>query len=378
MSPAIIALACVTPPHSATQDQAARFAIDAAGLTGEEARFAETIYRRSGVGHRASCLLDGSSDANDDLLQRFHSGGHEGRGPTTGERMTRYAADAAALAHRAAAAALAESTASGVTAADITHIVTVSCTGFATPGIDHALIDRLGLSRTVRRLHIGYMGCHGAINALAAARAIVLSEPRSRPARVLVACVELCSLHFQPTGRPDQVVANALFADGAAALVVTGRVDGLSPRPSITATGGCVLPDSADAMGWRIGDHGFEMTLGESVPSLIHTNLRPWLTSWLDSQAGGVSLATLVAQGLWAVHPGGPRVLSAAADALGLSAEAVRPSRDVLAAHGNMSSPTVLFILDRLRKQPRPRPQPALLLAFGPGLSVEAALLSNA
>jgi predicted naringenin-chalcone synthase len=284
--------------------------------------------------------------------------------------MARYAADATALAHRAAVAAIDESGRSGVSASDITHIVTVSCTGFTAPGIDHALIDRLGLGRTVRRLHIGYMGCHGAINALAAARAIVLSEPH---AHVLVVCVELCSLHFQPTGRPDQVVANALFADGAAAMVITADA-ARTPLARIASTGGCVFKDSADAMAWRIGDHGFEMTLGESVPRLIADYLRPWLAAWLDGQ--NQSLDELVDCGNWAIHPGGPRILDAVAASLGLCQESTRSSRHVLASYGNMSSPTVLFILDRFVRKGIGSSRPTVLVAFGPGLSVEAALLT--
>jgi predicted naringenin-chalcone synthase len=360
-TPAIVSLCCVTPRHSAGQAQAARFAISAGGLGGDAARFAEVIYRRSGVDRRASSLLDATTGEGEPLAQTFLS---NGAGPTTGERMVRYGADAVELACEAARGALAGQTGT------ITHLVTVSCTGFIAPGIDHALIERLGLDRTVRRLHVGYMGCHGAVNGLAAARAIVRSEPASR---VLLVCVEVCSLHFQASERHDQIVANALFADGAAAAVVAAG--GPASFGGVAATGGCVFPDSAGAMGWRIGDHGFEMTLAESVPRLIGEHLRPWLASWLDRE--GVSLKELVESGGWAVHPGGPRVLDAVASSLGLSEAAMRASRSVLADHGNMSSPTVLFILERLRRQAEVQ-KPTVLLAFGPGLSAEAALLAPA
>lgn len=373
MNPAIIALACATPPHSTGQSQAARFAIESGGLSADSARFAEVIYRRSGVQRRASCLLDSTTADTERVSQRFHPSATSGEAPTTGERMARYAVEAVELAFRASSAALSNAAHAGITPSDITHIVTVSCTGFTAPGIDHALIERLHLRRTVSRLHIGYMGCHGAINALAAARNIIRSEPN---ARVLVVCVELCSLHFQVSDRPDQIVANALFADGAVAMIITADTPPTStPLARIAATGGCVFNDSAEAMGWRIGDHGFEMTLGESVPRLIEGNLRPWLAAWLDSQ--GQSLTELIAHGDWAIHPGGPRVLDAVANSLGLSEEAMRPSREILAAHGNMSSPTVLFILDRIARQRKGNPRPAVLVAFGPGLSAEAALLTH-
>lgn len=362
--PSIVSLCCVTPRHSAGQREAARFAVEAGGLSGDSARFAEVIYRRSGVERRASCLLEATSAEGERLVQGFLTGGSGGLGPTTGERMARYGVEAVELACLAARGAL-----EGVGGAGgISHIVTVSCTGFAAPGIDHALIERLGLDRTVRRLHIGYMGCHGAVNGLAAARAIVRSEPASR---VLLVCVELCSLHFQASERPDQIVANALFADGAAAAVIAA-VDGPS-LGVIAGTGGCVFPSSSEAMGWKIGDHGFEMTLAESVPKLIGEHLRPWLAAWLDKE--GMSLSELVSSGAWAVHPGGPRVLDAVAASLGLNDEAMRASRSVLAEHGNMSSPTVLFIVERLKRDGNGAGQPTVVLAFGPGLSVEAALL---
>src|SRR5262249_17792845 len=132
-------------------------------------------------------------------------------------------------------------------------------------------------------------------------------------------------------------------------------------------SGACLIPDSEDAMGWTIGDHGFEMTLSKRVPALIASNLRPWLSGWLAEQ--NLCIDDIAS---WAIHPGGPRILDAAAESLGLPTEATRPSREVFAAHGNMSSPTVLFILEHLRTQRAPRP--CVALGFGPGLCAEAAL----
>ncbi|MFT3685039.1 MAG: type III polyketide synthase [Phycisphaerales bacterium] len=365
MKASILSLACVTPRARVTQQEAVAFAIDAGRLGGHARTFAETIYARSGIDSRASCIA-----GEDVLLAQLRASSERPRGATTSERMELYARFAGELAVEAGTNALQKAAKLGVRAPDITHVVTVSCTGFMAPGIDHALIERLKLAPTVRRLHVGYMGCHGAINALAAARAIVLSEPS---ARVLVTCVELCSLHFQVTDRPDRTVANALFADGAAACVVGAC--GEREQPAIAATGSCVAPNSSDAMSWRIGDHGFEMSLSESVPELIRQHLRPWLSAWLDGQ--GASLNELVSQGGWAIHPGGPRVLNAVADTLGLSTQAMRASRAVLAAHGNMSSPTVLFTLEQLLEVHVAPKEPIVMLAFGPGLSMEAALLTQ-
>src|SRR5205807_1380827 len=143
--------------------------------------------------------------------------------------------------------------------AEITHIITVTCTGFEAPGTDVALLAGLGLRPTTQRLQIGFMGCHGAINGLRAAQAITAADAR---ARVLLCAVELCSLHYRFNWEPERLVANALFADGAAAIVAGGEVDSPQGEPwRLKATGSCLIPNSQDAMSWRIGDHGFEMTL---------------------------------------------------------------------------------------------------------------------
>jgi predicted naringenin-chalcone synthase len=163
------------------------------------------------------------------------------------------------------------------------------------------------------------------------------------------------------------MVANALFADGAAAVVGSHDAAGPPTTWRLVASGSYVIPNSEDAMTWTIGDHNFEMTLSKQVPGLIARNLRPWLSTWLRELALDVNgIAS------WAVHPGGPRILTAVEEALALSRQSLADSKAVLAEYGNMSSPTLLFILDRLRRRRAPRP--CVALGFGPGLVVEAAL----
>jgi predicted naringenin-chalcone synthase len=367
MSLALLSIGTALPPTSVSQPDALRVARALCCRTAEHETWLPSMYNGTGIDTRnfaldaelVADLLNGTRHSGSMFLP---TGAADDRGPTTGRRMRHYAEHAPPLAVAAAADAVRRS---GLGAAELTHLVTVSCTGFIAPGLDLALIRALGLRPTVERTHVGYMGCHGALNGLRVARAFTGADPA---ARVLLCCVELCSLHYHYGWNPSKMVANALFADGAAAVV--GAPDQEAPADAwrVAATGSCLVPDSADAMTWTIGEHGFEMTLSKQVPGLIARHLRPWLETWLARE--GVALSAVRS---WAIHPGGPRILSAVEEALNLPREAAAASRAVFAGHGNMSSPTVLFILDRLGRQGAGRP--CVALAFGPGLTAEAALL---
>jgi predicted naringenin-chalcone synthase len=250
-------------------------------------------------------------------------------------------------------------------AESITHLVVVTCTGFYAPGIDVELIEELGLNRETERIQVGFMGCHGAINGLRVARGLIAADPA---ARVLMVCVELCSLHYQYGWDTDRVVSNAIFADGSAAVVLCGseQTDG----PELIATGSRLVEDSKEAMTWRIGDHGFEMTLSAEVPGLIEAKLHGFISDWLGKH--GLRIEDV---GGWDVHPGGPRILLAVENALGLPKESLTHSRTVLADHGNMSSATMLFIMRRFIDQAVPGPW--VMLGFGPGLEIEVALVRS-
>jgi len=366
MTFAILGIGTALPPAVISQPDALRIARALAHPTDEQATWLPSIYRGAGVAARHTALgnavmrdmLDGSAHTSSPYLP---TGAAVDHGPTTAQRMQHYAELAPPLAVQAAAAALGPS---GLKGADLTHLVTVSCTGFIAPGMDLALIRALGLPATVQRTHIGYMGCHGALNGLRVAQAFSAAE---REARVLLCAVELCTLHYHYGWDAQKVIANALFADGAAAVV--GVSDAAVPPEGgrVAATGSCLIPDSETAMSWTIGDHGFEMSLSKTVPRLIAVHLRPWLEGWLHQH--GVAVDQV---GSWAVHPGGPRILDAVEESLCLPRGATDVSRAVLAQHGNMSSPTILFILDRLRAAGAPRP--CVALGFGPGLMAEAIL----
>jgi prepilin-type processing-associated H-X9-DG protein len=212
------------------------------------------------------------------------------------------------------------------------------------------------------------MGCHGALNGLRVARAFVEADPN---ARVLLCAIELCTLHQQYGWNPDQIVANALFADGSAAAVCVPASEEHDSEEALSslASASMIVPETEDLMSWRIGDNGFQMGLSPRVPDVIRSTLRSWLNGWLATK--GVEMEQV---GQWAIHPGGPRILQACVEALEIEPDAIAASRAVLAEYGNMSSPTILFILDRLRRQGAPGPW--VLLAFGPGLTIEAALVA--
>lgn len=388
MSLTITGLGTAVPPRVAPQDEAAALSPLFCGADDRQARMLRVLYRKSAVETRHSVAVRGDQGT---LLERVPyfpvPRGPDDRGPSTAQRMTWYEQEAPALTVEAARRALEDA---GESPEAITHLVTVSCTGFFSPGVDAALIEELGISRAVERTHVGFMGCHGALNGLRAAGAYG-SDP---DARVLLCAVELCSLHFAYGWDPEMLVANTLFADGAAALVgrgspaatLPGGDPGSAPAGTHdTPTGGegedgapdgwrvvssasFHMPDSEEAMSWRIGDHGFRMTLSPQVPDAIRSHLGDWLAGWLADH--GLSVEEV---GSWAVHPGGPRILDAVEDVVGLERGGLEVPRAVLRTHGNMSSPTVLFILERLRAAGAPRP--CVALAFGPGLAVEGALI---
>jgi predicted naringenin-chalcone synthase len=388
MSLVILGMGTARPPAVIDQEAALGIARQLCCRTEEQASWLPAMYRGTGIVTRSLALgedvirdvIQGTRESGSVFLPRpAGHGDGEDAGPTTGQRLRHYADLAPPLAVEAARAAVERSR---VQPGDFTHLVTVSCTGFIAPGVDLALIAGLGLPLTVERTHVGYMGCHGALNGLRVAGAFAAVSPRTR---ILLCAVELCSLHYHYGWNPQKLIANALFGDGAAALVAGGREEapvgcgsgtGVPPVGhrsawALSATGSCLIPGSAQDMTWSVGDHGFEMTLSRKVPGLIATHLRPWLEGWLAGQ--GLTLAEVRS---WAVHPGGPRILSAVEESLGLPPAATSASRAVLAECGNMSSPTVLFILDRIRAQDSPpgSQRPCVALAFGPGVMAEAAL----
>ncbi len=364
MTAAILAIGTALPDAIIDKEDALLLARSLCNGTDEQETWLSAIYAGSGINTRRFCLgdqvvrdvIEGTNYSHSVFLPKNIPAY---RGPTTAQRMELYKLLAPPLAMQASRNALKQGS---IGNDEINHVVTVSCTGFMAPGIDEILIESLSLSRGVERTHIGYMGCHGAMNGLRVAKAYVDANPQ---ARVLLSTVELCCLHYYYGWDPQKIIANALFADGAAAVIVGPAI--AETNWKLSATGSCVFPDSRSAMTWNIGDHGFEMTLSKQVPAIINDSLRSWLKNWLCLH--GLSLEEVKS---WAVHPGGPRILNAVEEGLQLGINGLTTSREILADFGNMSSSTILFILDRMQKQKAPRP--CVALGFGPGLALEAAL----
>jgi alpha-pyrone synthase len=312
------------------------------------------MAQRSGIDHRWSVL-----DATGQALHE--SGGFYGdTWPSTARRMGIYGDAAPALAARAIKALSQQVAIDG-----ITHLVVASCTGFTAPGTDQRIAALLGLSPSVERLLIGYMGCYAAVVALRSARHIVRSQP---DARVLVVCVELSSLHLQNDPHIEPLLAMLQFGDGAAAALVTaeafvnGKAGGIALRQPFSTT----LPDSADLIRWNLGDHGFAMHLSGEVPGVLATALAD--PAMLPIPSRDVDL--------WAVHAGGRSILDAVARGLDLPADALDHSRAVLRAFGNMSSATLLFVLARMLAGEETGQ--GIALAFGPGLAAEGLTFERA
>jgi predicted naringenin-chalcone synthase len=360
---AILGIGTASPPKL-SQEQLLSLCADLSCQTPAQRQWLARVFLQSGIKTRSSVLA--KSDGEVDALRTFFpvSSDATDRGPTTARRMEAYGRYAPVLAHAAAKRAIDDAI---LDADAITHLITVSCTGFVAPGLDAALIASLGLSPGVRRLGVGFMGCHGAFNAMAAARDAVLANPK---AKVLVCCVELCTLHLAYGSDPGKMVANAIFADGAAAAVIGRQSTSGAAGWTLRDTSSFLIPGTSDAMTWTIGDHGFEMTLSPGVPRLIRDNLGDWCRAWLARH--GLEISDITG---WAIHPGGPKILAAAANAMELDESDLQYSRKVLSEHGNMSSTTVLFILEQMADSAG---GPCVAIGLGPGLMAEGILLDYA
>ena len=359
-APRLVSVSTALPAHTITQPEArafiARLFEDALGK--DPARLL-AVFDNSGIATRHACMP-----------LEWYAVPHD-----FGETNARYVEHALLLATTVARNALDRA---GLSARDVTHLMFVSSTGIATPSIDARLAATAGFARDVRRVPLWGLGCAGGAAGIARAADFARSRP---DAVVLMVALELCSLAFQPRDRDVRtIIASALFSDGAAAVVVTGAERAIAARGSagpvleIAASGSTLWPDTVDMMGWTVDAQGLHVVFSRDIPSFVRDEVRPDLEGFLERS--GVSLATL---DHIVAHPGGPKVLAAYSEALGLDPERFRHARAVLNACGNMSSPTCLFALEAALASGDIRPgDSALVAALGPGFASEYVLMRAA
>jgi alpha-pyrone synthase len=299
------------------------------------------LAKKAQIAHRYSFLQAGVGSESIDR-EGFYSLNHF---PSTRQRMQKYAQHALELAGAAVQPVLAT-----CEPASITHLIFTTCTGFSAPGVDLQIVRRVGLSPSVERTVIGFMGCCAAVNGLKAAKHIVAAQPA---AKVLMVNLELCTLHLQQDDHFESLLAFLQFADGCAASLISAEPTGLELRGFHCD----LVPDSEPLIQWNIGDHGFDMILSAEVPRVLRHKLSEMLT--LKNEFA-----------LWAVHPGGRSILDAVETALQLEPIKLRHSRTVLSEFGNMSSATLMFVLHRILLDPDAHGS-GMGMAFGPGLSLE-------
>ncbi len=343
--PKITALATAVPPRrfeqmSAYHDHLARF------LGGNP--MAERIFAGSAIAHRHA-VIDPETFFESNL--------------TTRERNDLYVLHANPLGEETLRRCLERS---ATRPEEIDYFFVISCTGFEIPGLDITLAKRIGMRPDVQRTCILGMGCYAAFPGINRAREAVLAFP---DAKVLVLAIELCSLHFQTDATDEIVVSSALFADGAAAFLLEGRSDG--PSIAIVDTLTRTQYDTLEHMAFRVTDHGFRMALSSYVPKLLGEEIETFADQLLERN--GLTRDQIA---FWAIHPGGKKILDHLQERLGLDDSKLRFSRDVMRDHGNMSSPTVLFVLEAIARSGEPKPGDfGVMMAFGPGLTMESCLV---
>ncbi len=367
MNSCISAIGTANPQYRTSQNDIYQFMVEAFDLDKNNASRLKLIYDNSGIEHRFSVLPDFGKESNEKLL--FDNSSDEKPVPGTGERMDQYQKEAAGVA--AAAAINCLKNFKEDISSKITHLITVSCTGMYAPGIDINLVEILGLDHSVERTCINFMGCYGALNALKTADYICRAQ---NDAKVLIVCIELCTLHFQKESTLDNWVANSLFSDGAAAALVENceHRTGTGNFLTLDTFYSEFIPAAKNEMGWYIGDKGFEMKLTSKVSKLILKYL-PAVAKKIIEKAG-IDASDVDS---YAIHPGGRKILEAAETALGFSRESNKYSYQVLRDYGNMSSASILFVLEKILMENSAGPKNILGCAFGPGLTVESMILKK-
>ncbi|MBP3045045.1 type III polyketide synthase [Arthrobacter jiangjiafuii] len=361
------------PPTVLVQTEAREVFSAQPGLTRLGQRLVRTCFDSAAIDTRRTALAELSLSYRTDNPLFFDPTSGNLLSPSTKVRNDIFAVEATKLFIESAQKAV--DACEGISPSDITHVITVSCTGFFNPGPDYKVVRALGLNPSVQRFHLGFMGCYAAFPAMRAAKSFCEADPE---AVVLVVSAELCSLHVRTSNNPDTIMGSSLFADGAAAAVITARdLPGNSPGIQLDHFETILTPVGEESMAWNIGDEGFEMVLGTYVPHIIDEHIVGALEPLLANEPAVASQPYRDIEH-WAIHPGGRSILDKVEAKLELTPEQLVPARDTLRNWGNMSSATVLFVLKHILDQPfRGGNERICSMAFGPGLTVETGLFTR-
>jgi predicted naringenin-chalcone synthase len=323
-------------------------------------RLIDMAASQSGITSRYLVIPDGSISTD----KRFYSDENGYLFPDTKCRMLEYEKWSKYLVKNAVDGVIKNT---GVNPAEIERLITVSCTGFFAPGFDHFIAEEFNLPRSVKRTHIGFMGCAASIIGFNNVLETLALENESN---VLLVSCEICSLHVQLEPTRDNILANMIFADGAAAALFSNSAE-LSKNNGLKLinTHSTLFSDSSEFMGWKIGNTGFEMILSSELPKIILGEAAPAVVKILDSM--GIKKERIK---YWALHPGGRAILDSLQKGLNLSDAEMEPSRNVLKNNGNLSSVSILFVLKELMNGNLEKDEFVCAIAFGPGLSMELAL----
>ena len=352
MNSSIVSIGLSNPGAPIPQAEIARFMQLAHQLDGQERRKLDFLYRKSGIDSRHSVLDDFQKEEVSDFTF-FPKNKELNPFPGTAARMQVFEEKGPELAEQAVRSALQQA---NVEAKSLTHLILISCTGMVAPGLELDLMRRLDIPSSVERYCIHFMGCYAAFTGLRLADQLVKANPQSR---VLVVSVELCTLHFQKEYTEDNLLANSLFGDGAAAALVMQSEKGLQIKNYFSE----VLWEGEKDMAWKIGDFGFEMRLSQYIPSLLNQGIRR-LRDLFEAKFNFSKVRHV------AIHPGGKQILIQVQEAFGLSPEVNQHALEVLRTCGNMSSASILFVLERMLQDSSIQGD-ILALGFGPGLTLE-------
>lgn len=356
----LIDIATASPPYKVQQDYAASELKRRMGGTSAISRMIDMAANQSGIDHRFFVIKDGETDSAD----KFYTRGGNHFSPDTKTRMNEYEKWSIELT-KSAVKELAEK--NKIDFKLIDRLITISCTGFFAPGLDYELIKEFNISPNVKRTNIGFMGCAASLIGINSVWEAMNNNQREN---ILMVSVELCSLHLQTEPTRDNILANLIFADGAAAAYFSNQRNNENTKLEIQFTESFLFENSAAFMGWKIGNNGFEMMLSSELPKIILNTAAPKVIEILNKK--GISVNDIK---YWALHPGGRAILDSLQNGLQLIDEQLKPSRDVLNNYGNLSSVSILYVLKNiLNSQQLKKDDLCCAIAFGPGLTMELVL----